>query len=77
MLWGRAMEMAMREERRRQYESDPFGWEKCIATIWLLVVAACLIGSIHNRFGKSTINAASPGKATVTETIGSAADQGR
>ena len=66
------MEMAMREDRKRQYENDPFGWEKCVATIWLLLVAVFLVGSAYNRLGRPAIDAASPAEAAVTGTLGRA-----
>ena len=65
----------MREERKRQYESDIFYWETAIATIWTLLIAVLLMGSAYTRLGKPSLDATSPAEAAVTSTVGRASDQ--
>jgi hypothetical protein len=68
--------MAMREERKRQYESDVFAWEKAVATIWLLLIAILLIGSSYNMLGRPSLEAASSAEAAASSTTNRFQDRG-
>jgi hypothetical protein len=68
--------MAMREERKRQYESDVFAWEKAVATIWLLLIAMLLIGSSYNLLGRPSLDAASSAEAASSSTMNRVNDRG-
>jgi hypothetical protein len=68
------MEMAMRDERKRQYQGDAFGWEKGVALSWSVLLAILVVGAIYNRLGKPAIDATSPAAAAVTARVGSASD---
>ena len=66
----------MREERKQQYESDAFAWEKAVATIWLLLIAILLIGSSYNLLGRPSLDAASSAEAAASSTMNQVSDRG-
>lgn len=53
-----AMEMAMREDPRRKFDSDMFGWDTAIVTIWTVLIAVMLVGSTYHRLGRPALDAA-------------------
>jgi len=57
-LAGWAMELAMREDPRRKFDSDMFRWETAIATIWTALIAVMLVGSTYHRIGRPALETA-------------------
>jgi hypothetical protein len=65
------MEMAMLEDRKREYLSGDFGWEKTVATIWLVLIVILLIG-LADRVGRPAFDASPSAEAADTQTTGRA-----
>ena len=56
----------MGENTRRRYENSDFRKEKLVAAAWLMLFAVLVGGSIYNKLGRPSLDAASSAVAGFT-----------
>jgi hypothetical protein len=59
----------MGENTRRRYENSDFRKEKLVAAAWLMLFAVLVGGSIYNKLGRPSLDAASSAVAGVTAVL--------